>query len=85
MAGFTSYMGVFPGSPGFGLIFVTKDTGILPSKSDGMLADLHERTGRIVPILSKSFGDDGASNNKEDCQTAEQYDGRQKQMSGIAE
>ena len=84
VARFTGHVRVFAGGPGFGLVRVTKNTGILPGESDRVRADQFERAGPVVAILAECLGDDRAADGKEDSQSGDEDDSRPGQMSGIA-
>jgi hypothetical protein len=84
VAGFTSHMGMFARGPGFRLVVVAEHTRILAGESNRPLADLCQRSRRVVSILPKSFGNEGGAKSQEKDHANEQNDGRHNQMSGIA-
>ena len=61
MTGFARYVGVFAGGARCGFVIMADDAGVLAGVSDGPLPDQRKRTGAIVAVLSKSFGDNRAA------------------------
>jgi hypothetical protein len=64
MTGFARYVGVFAGGARCGFVIMADDAGVLAGVSDGPLPDQRKRTGAIVAVLSKSFGDNRAAHHQ---------------------
>jgi hypothetical protein len=64
MTGFARYVSVFAGGSRFGFVIMADDAGVLAGVSDGPLPDQRKRTGAIVAVLSKIFGDNRAAHHQ---------------------
>jgi hypothetical protein len=83
MTGFARYVSVLAGCARFGLVIMAEHAGVLPRVSDGPLPDQGERTGAIVTILSKRFGDNRAAHHQKNGKTGQQNQGRANQMTCV--
>jgi hypothetical protein len=72
VAGFARDVRVPAGGADFGLVVVAHHTGILSCKGNGPLPDGIESAGAVVAVLSKSLGDDGATNDEEEADSGQQ-------------
>jgi len=62
-------VGVFAGGPGFGLVVMAQDAGILPGKRDGMAADEIEGARTVVAVLPEGLGNHGAPHDQKNRQS----------------